>query len=102
MTSQNRAIKKFAKPDYRAVTQLVFEKILDQKYSNMSIDDVVAELGYLTERNRTELSAQKANLNKSYNLKKIGRFISRHDKPKFMAMYREWKSQQPIVLLDIE
>ena len=97
MNSQNRYIKKFAKPDPRTVTQIVFEKVLDEKYSNMSFDDVVAELEYMTDRDRTELSAQTANLSRSYNLKRIGRFISRHDKPKFMAMYREWKSQQPIL-----
>jgi hypothetical protein len=97
MNSQTRFIKKFAKPDPRAVTQIVFEKVLDEKYSMMSIDDVVAELKYMTDHNRTEMSAQKANLSKSYNLKRIGQFIRKHDKPKFMAMYREWKSQQPIL-----
>jgi DNA-directed RNA polymerase delta subunit len=99
MNSQNRYIKKFAKPDPRVVTQIAFEKVLDEKYSSMSFDDVVAELEYMTVRDRTELSAQTANLYRSYNLKRIGRFISRHDKPKFMAMYREWKSQQPILPL---
>ena len=97
MTSQNRLIKKFAKPDPRAVTQIVFEKVLDEKYSSMSFDDVVAELKYMTDHNRTEMSAQKANLSRSYNLKRIGRFIRKHDKPKFTAMYRDWKTQQPIL-----
>ena len=100
MSSQkNRIIKKFAKPVYRAVTQIAFEKVLDQKYSSMSLDDVVAELEYMTDHNRTEMSAQKANLSRSYNLKRIGRFIRKHDKPKFTAMYREWKSQQPSIPL---
>ena len=92
-------INKNPQPKSRAISQIVFEKLLDEQYSKMSLEDVIAELGYMTDRNRTELSAQKANLIRSFEHKRIGQFILRHDRPKFKAMYREWKSQQPIIPL---
>jgi hypothetical protein len=99
MNTQNRYIKKFAKPDPRACSQQAYEQVLNDIYSAMTFEEVVVELGYLTEHGKVEMPGQFANLKRSYELKRLARFLNRHDKPKFMAMYREWKSLQPVVPL---
>lgn len=89
MTSQIRYIKRFAKPDPRACTQQAFEKVLNHKYSAMTLEEVVAEFGYLTERDRSELSGQYANLIRSYKLGRLAHILNKHVKPKFMLLYRD-------------
>ena len=96
MVQVNRYIQKFPKLDRLTSSQKVYEKLLNEKYSVMTFEEVIDEMRYLTLNNQQGLSGQMYNLRKSYHDKLIGRFLRRHDNVKFKAMYREWKSQLPL------
>ena len=91
-------IRHFPKRDYKATNEKAYEKVLNDQYSAMTVDQVVTELSYLTDPNFMGRKTQFTALLRAHEHGTLAQLFRRSDRPKFKQMYREWLELQPYTI----